>query len=151
MTYRERLRAPVSYWIIALAFGVSFATAVGFYLGPWVAVAAGLLTTGGIAAFLLTVGHVDVEVSDAGVRVRDAVLEWSYLGSVRVLDAVETRRRLGPDANAAAFVVQRPWIGEAVEIEVNDPADPHPYWLVSSRTPAGLAASVERARPQAAS
>ena len=54
-------------------------------------------------------------------------------------------------ADARAFVTQRPWLSESVQVTVDDAADPHPYWLVSSRRPAQLAAAIETARAQAAS
>lgn len=149
MTYRERLTAPPSYWIIAFFFGLTFVTAVGFYLGPWVAAAAGAVGVVGIAVVLLLIGRVDVLVGADGVRVGSSLLEWPYVGTVAVLDPAATRRRLGVDANAAAWVVQRPYIPGAVELTVVDQADPHPYWLVSSRNPAQFAAAIERARRDA--
>jgi len=35
--------------------------------------------------------------------------------------------------------VQRPWIGGAVQVLLDDPADPTPYWVVSTRHPVELA------------
>ena len=149
MTYRERLTAPASYWIIAYFFGLTFVTAVGLYLGPWVAVGAGIATVAGIAAALLLIGRTRVAVGAEGVRVGDSLLEWPYVGAVTVHDRVATRRRLGVDARATAWVVQRPYIAESVEVSVSDAADPHPYWLLSSRNPTQLAAAIERSRPGA--
>lgn len=146
MTYRERLSAPVAYWIIGLFFGITFVTAVGFYYGPWVAGSAGVLTTAGIAVALLLMGRTVLRVDADGVHVGEALLEWPYVGSVTVHDATATRDRLGVDANAAAWVVQRPYIPGSVELDVADAADPHPYWLVSSRNPAQFAAAIERTR-----
>lgn len=146
MTYRERLSAPPSYWIIASFFGLTFVSAVGLYLGPEVAVAAGVVTAIGITVVLLLLGRTEVRVGADGVRVGESLLEWPYVGAVTVLDRAATRRRLGVDASAAAWVVQRPYIDGAVEVVVADAADPHPYWLVSTRNPAQFAAAVERAR-----
>ena len=47
LVYSERLTAPLSYWVIGFVVGVSTVTAVGFYLGPLVAVFAGLVATAG--------------------------------------------------------------------------------------------------------
>lgn len=150
MTYREHLSAPASYWIIATTFGLTFVTAVGMYLGPGVALGASVLTAVGIAVALLLIGRPEVAVDADGVRVGESLLEWPYVGRVVVHDRAATRQRLGVDAHAAAWVVQRPYIAESVEIGVEDAADPHPYWLVSSRNPAQLAAAIERARSQVA-
>ena len=147
MTYRERLTTPVSWWIIALVVGLTFVTAVGFYLGPWVSVAAGVATAGVIAGQLGWLGRRTVQVEEGGVRVDRSLLDWHHVGRVQPLDAAQTRARMGTDADARAWVVQRPWLTEAVEIQVSDAADPHPYWLISSREPVLLAAAIEQARP----
>ena len=36
----------------------------------------------------------------------------------------------------------RPYLSRAVRIGIDDPADPTPYWLVSSRRPDRLAAAL---------
>lgn len=149
MTYRERLSAPASYWIIALFFGLTFVTAVGMRFGPWVAVSAAVITTVGIAVALILMSRTVIRVEEDGLHVGDAFLEWPYTGALTIRDRSATRDRLGVDANAAAWVVQRPYIDGSVEVEVQDAADPHPYWLVSTRNPAQLAAAIERVRRDA--
>ena len=54
------------------------------------------------------------------------------------LDAQGRREVLGVGAHPLAFVVQRPWIGGAVQVLLDDPADPTPYWLISTRHPIEL-------------
>ena len=51
------------------------------------------------------------------------------------LDAEETRRVHGVDADARAFLLTRPYLKRSVQVPVHDPADPTPYWLVSTRHP----------------
>ena len=146
MKYRERLFVPASWWLIGLFFSVSFVTAVGFYLGPIVAVVGGLATVLAVAVALLSYGHLSVEVGPSGLSAGDAWLDWEHAGKVRVLDESGTRARLGVAADRHGYLVTRPYVRSAVEIEVVDAADPHPYWLVSSRHPAHLAAAVESVR-----
>ena len=52
------------------------------------------------------------------------------------------REVLGVGAHPLAFVVQRPWIGGAVQVLLDDPADPTPYWVVSTRHPVELATAL---------
>nr|NLI51269.1 DUF3093 domain-containing protein [Propionibacterium sp.] len=144
--YEERLTAPASYWVIGLVVGVSTATAVGFYLGPWVAVAAGIAVAGGLVFALLALGHVRIVVDDRGLAVGAALLEWPYQGEAVALDPAAARDRLGAGADARAFVVARPYLPSAVLVPVVDAADPHPYWLVSSRNPRRLAAALAAGR-----
>jgi len=62
------------------------------------------------------------------------------------LDATGRRELLGPLADPLAFVVQRPWVPGAVQVMLDDPDDPTPYWVVSTRQPARLAAALLAAR-----
>ena len=42
---------------------------------------------------------------------------------------------LGRQLDPAAFVLHRPWVGPMFLLVLDDPDDPTPYWLVSSRHP----------------
>lgn len=149
MDYRERLNTPAWYWLVGVAIGASSIVAVGFWYGPWVAFGGGLVVTAAITVGLAWIGRTEVAVDAAGVRVGPSLLEWPWVGAVEVLDAETTRARLGVDADARAFTSQRPWLPESVVVTVEDAADPHPYWLISSRRPARLAAAIEASREQA--
>ena len=68
-----------------------------------------------------------------------------HVGDVVPLDAGGTRRLAGRDADARAYLLLRPYLQRAVRIGIDDPADPTPYWLVSTRRPDRLAAALRRA------
>lgn len=142
MNYSERLRVPGMWWVVGMFFGLTFVTAVGFYAGPMVAVVAGVVTAAGVAVALLRYGSVRVQVDADGLHAGRAVLEWPYAGDVTVHDRAATRSRLGAGADHAAWLLVRGFVPGSVEVSVNDPADPHPYWLVSSRDPAALAQAI---------
>ena len=69
----------------------------------------------------------------------------SALGRVRVLDRERMEALRGVEADVRAYLCQRGWVPGGVVVEVVDPEDPVPYWLISSRKPQGLAAALERA------
>ena len=46
------------------------------------------------------------------------------------------------DADARAYLLLRPYLKRAVRVEIADPADPTPYWLVATRHPETLAAAL---------
>src|ERR671918_546374 len=70
----------------------------------------------------------------------------AYLGPVWGIGAAAaTRRRSGVEADARAHLVLRPYVATSVEITLADPADPVPYWLVSSRRPEALASALTEA------
>jgi hypothetical protein len=64
---------------------------------------------------------------------------------VQALDREQTRSRLGPQADPAAHHVVRGWIGPSVMVRLANP-DPVPYWVVSTRRPAELAAAIRAAK-----
>lgn len=139
MHYRERLWAPASWWLIGLFFPVSFATAVGLTFGPAISLAGGGLVALLVAGGLLWYGSTAIVVDDDSLRVGPYRLEAEYLGEVQAHTAAQTRNRLGPDADRRALLVMRGYLPASVEIAIADAADPHPYWLVSTRRPDELA------------
>jgi hypothetical protein len=50
----------------------------------------------------------------------------------------------GVDADARAFLLLRPYLKRSLKVQVLDPADPTPYWLLSTRRPAKLAEALNR-------
>lgn len=147
MHYRERLRVPAIWWLTALFFAVSTMSAIGFYLGPEFAVVAGLVTVVAITAGLLAYGSVEIVVDSEGLLVGGSRLEWPYLGEVKVHDRKATQHRMGAGADPSAWLVHRGYLPGSVEITLADPLDPHPYWLVSSQDPQGLADAIQTHRP----
>lgn len=142
-TYRERLWAPASYWIIALLIGVSVAGALGFYFGPAAMLGLVAVTAVGIAVALVAYGSAVIEVSDEGLRAGGMRVPWPVVSGATALDRDQARERLGVSANAAAALLVRPYLTQAVEVGIADPDDPHPYWLIGTRHPRRLAAAVE--------
>jgi hypothetical protein len=95
------------------------------------------------AAGLLALGRIRIRLGDEReLHVDDAHLPLDAIAGVEVLDAQRRRDLLGLDADPLAFVIQRPWISGGVRIDLDDPADPTPYWFVSSRHPERLAAAL---------
>ena len=95
-----------------------------------------------LAALLVSYGSARVSVEGGWFRAGRARIEGVHLGEVAALDAEETRRVAGPEADARAYLLLRPYLKRAVRVEITDPADPAPYWLVSSRHPEDLARAV---------
>ncbi|ROS30868.1 DUF3093 domain-containing protein [Cellulomonas sp. PhB150] len=83
-----------------------------------------------------------VSVTDGELLAGDAHIPLTLLGEVRELDADELRAELGPRLDARAHLCTRGWIHRAVRVELVDPADPTPYWIVSTRHPDALAAAL---------
>lgn len=142
--FRERLSVPLSWWVLQTLFALSMIAAVGLYVGPVWGIGVGLACFGVMAA-VFSAASTLVTVSDTELRVGRAVLELAYVSECVALDQQATRHRGGPGANARAHLVLRPYVPTAVEVTLDDPADPVPYWLLGTRRPTDLAAAVTAA------
>ena len=144
MLFRERLTVPVMWWVLACLFSLSVLIAVGAYLGPAWGVGTSLATLL-VAAAIFGSASIVIRIDEQEIRVGRASIEHAYIAACRALSAEETRRRTGIEADARAHLVVRPYIKTAVEITLDDPEDPVPYWLVSTRRPQQLAAAMQGA------
>lgn len=104
-----------------------------------VVVGAGVLVAGLVAAWVTSPV---VEVVGADLRAGAACIPLRLLGEVRVLDRDGVREQMGPPWDPRAFACLRTWAGGGIRVEVLDPADPTPYWIVSSRRAGDLAAAL---------
>jgi Protein of unknown function (DUF3093) len=140
--YTERLTVAWWLWLPAIALVGLLAIEVSL-LGPTLGAFLPYLVLLPFATVLLwRLGRIRVAVEDDELFVDDARLPLRFVADATVLDAAAKRDLLGPYAEPYAFVIQRPWIPGAVQVHLNDPADPTPYWIVSSRHPAELAAAL---------
>jgi Protein of unknown function (DUF3093) len=140
--YAERLRLPWWMWLGGLAAAALLAVEV--WMGAdgvraWLPFVVLLPLA---AAALWWLGRIRVAVTDGELRGDDARLPAVYVSDAIPLDAAGRREVLGVGADPLAFVVQRPWVPGAVQVVLDDPADPTPYWVVSSRDPERLAAAI---------
>jgi hypothetical protein len=84
-------------------------------------------------------GRIRVAVTDTELQVDDARLPLKVVADAIPLTVEDKRLLLGQASDPLAFVIQRPWIAGAVQIMLDDPADPTPYWLISTRHPEEMA------------
>jgi hypothetical protein len=137
------LTVPWWSWPPAVLVGAILAAEIAMGsagLPAWVPFAAVLALT---LVLMVWLSRIRVAVTDTEFRVDDARLPLAVIADVVALDADGKREVLGVGAHPLAFVVQRPWIGGAVQIMLDDPADPTPFWVVSTRHPIELATAIE--------
>jgi hypothetical protein len=90
-----------------------------------------------------------VAVEDGFLRAGRARIEVALTGTPETLRGEDARTARGTGLDARAWTVLRGYDG-LVRVPLLDPADPAPYWVVSTRHPQELAAALERARSAAA-
>ncbi len=137
--YREPLGLPVRCGVQGTMLVATFWLAVVVAMP---ALAAWLVTAAMVAVLVFALwayGSPQLVVSDGTFRAGRAHIDAQFLGAAAALDAEQTRRAAGVDADARAYLVLRPYLKRAVKVEITDPADPAPYWLVGTRHPEDLA------------
>ncbi|SCL31131.1 Protein of unknown function [Micromonospora nigra] len=147
--HAERLFLP--WWLWLAGFAAATMLAVEVWMGApgvraWLPFV--VLLPGALAA-MLWLGRIRVSVRDGELWVDDARLPARFVADVIPLDAAGRREALGVGADPLAFVVQRPWVAGAVQVVLDDPADPTPFWVVSTRHPVELAEALLAARDAA--
>ncbi|NHC22938.1 DUF3093 domain-containing protein [Nocardioides sp. IC4_145] len=144
--YRERLHLPIHWWFFVWSMLGTFWLALAVAVPPvvlWVATGA---LVAAIVGPLLAWGSAVVAV-DAGVlRAGRAHIDVDLLGAVTALDRDATRLQAGQDADPRAHLLLRPYLARAVRVDIKDPQDPTPYWLISSRRPGRLALAITSGR-----
>jgi hypothetical protein len=127
--------APLGWALVAvLAVMAWLALAVVSTGAAWLA-AVVVLVAGAVA---LARTSPRVEVHGGELRAGAAHIPVTLLSRPRALDAAATRSELGPALDARAHLCLRGWVRTAVRVDVVDPQDPTPYWIVSTRRPDDL-------------
>jgi hypothetical protein len=102
-------------------------------------------------ALLAMVGLLLSATPTVGIRAGEFVagrahIPVTLLGEVTALTRDEMRRAAGTGLDARAHLCLRGWIHTGLRLDLVDPQDPTPYWLISSRHPERLLEAVEEHR-----
>lgn len=144
-SYRERLYPPIAVFILVIglamlvgvAYGAAYGAAWGWGFGM-------LLAAIGLSVLVAT--STRIHVDDRVVRVGRARLPLASVAGAWPLDrdAMQEARRHGDPRD---YLVLRAWSSRrGVSMPLDDPHDPHPRWIVTSRHPERLAEAVNQAR-----
>lgn len=143
VTYRERL-SPSLWLMLSAAICAPMAALVFTPFNTTLALVAGAVVGVGLVAFLVASSPV-VEVRDGWLRAGRAHIDTAFLGETRVHVGEDARNARGAGLHPRSWHVIRGGIDGIAVIDVTDPDDPTPSWVVSSRTPDRLVAAVRRA------
>jgi len=137
--FTEVLRPPI--WVLAFIYFM--------FLSLVIAIWAALDTTATMVAFAIATLAIPfisrsltsrIKVDQNELRIDQAHIELKYLGKVTVLDSNAMRLLRTRDADPAAFLAIKFWASKGIKIEINDPRDSTPYWLLTSKRGEKLAA-----------
>ncbi|MDL9936391.1 DUF3093 domain-containing protein [Gordonia sp. ABSL1-1] len=142
--FDERLYVPWWWWLAAAVVTgvVGHEIELSAHNSPW-----GLLGYAGTAvlcvAVLLSMSRTRIRVDhDRLLHADRARLPRSVIARAASVPATAKSAALGRQLDPAAYLVHRAWVKTMVLIVLDDPDDPTPYWLVSTRRPAQLLAAL---------
>jgi hypothetical protein len=141
-TYRERLW-PAPWVFIATALVIPASLLVFLPISLEAGIAVAIVLYGAIVGVLIGT-TATIEVTDDGFRAGRARIERRFVGAVTASTGAEATAERGVRLDARAWMLVRGWIPGVVRVELTDPADPTPYWLISSRRPEELAVALRR-------
>ncbi|GAA2049877.1 DUF3093 domain-containing protein [Williamsia deligens] len=142
--FSERLTVPLWWWgaglVVTGVLGYEIQLAarhatVSFIAYPLVAA---------LAAWLIwSMGRVQVRVAaDGELWANKAHLPASVIARTASIPETAKSAALGRQLDPAAYLMHRAWVKTMVLIVLDDPDDPTPYWLVSTRRPGELIAAL---------
>ena len=139
MRFREVIRAP--FWLLAFIYFlfISLVVAVWAAIGNQPAFMTWVFSTVLIVLIALK-SRLIIEVDENELRAGPAHIELKYLGQATALDNKDMGRLRTRDADPASFLIFRFWRSTGVKVEINDPRDQTPYWLITSKRNKELAA-----------
>ena len=138
--YRERLwPAPWVFLATALVMPASLLTFLPISIPAGIVSAIVLYAA---IVIVLVATTATIEVTSTTFRAGKAHIERRFIGGATAFDGTDATAERGVNLDARAWLLVRGWVSGAVKVEVNDPDDPTPYWLIASRHPDRLAAAL---------
>lgn len=137
---------PLWWWLPGMGLAALIALEVnqGIRVLPdWLAYAV-LLPVAAVA--LLALGRTEVRVV-AGAGETELWVGGAHLPTSAIARSAEIPRSaksaaLGRQLDPAAYVVHKAWVGPMILLVLDDPEDPTPYWLISTRQPEKVLAAL---------
>jgi hypothetical protein len=142
--YREKLwPAPWLFVVTALVIPASLLVFLPISIPVGMATAA-VLYLGSVG--LLILASPSIEVTSTELIAGKARLPLSLAGAVSAFTGEDAQLERGQHLDARAWLLIRGWVSPVVKVDVDDPNDPAPYWLVSTRRPDQLVEALIQAK-----
>ncbi len=136
---------PLWWWLAAavLTGVVGYEIQLSAHRAAWSWV--GYVAVGLLCVWMLwSLGRNTVRVTaDQELHAGRARLPRAVISRGATIPATAKSAALGRQLDPAAFLVHRAWVKTMVLLVLDDPDDPTPYWLVSTRDPAGVLAALD--------
>ena len=139
MIFKEVLRPPI--WVLAFIYFLllSLVIAIWAAFGSLLTIYTFIIATVALIYIAFKMRSI-ISITTEELRINNAHIDIKYLGKATVLDAAAMRLLRTRDANPAAYLAIKFWTPTGIKIELKDPQDPTPYWLITSKRGEEIAA-----------
>lgn len=145
--YRERVWA--SAWVfVATALVIPASVLVFLPINLTVGVIVAIVLYAACVGILLATAPV-IEVTDSHLVAGRARLPVRFIGEVAAYSGDDATLQRGQKLDARAWLMIRGWVDPIVKVDLTDPEDPTPYWVVSTRRPNAVLDAIATARKPA--
>ncbi len=141
MLYRERLW-PSPWVFLTTALVIPASLLVFLPISPIAGVAVAVLLYAAVVGVLVATTPT-IEVTADELRAGRARLPRAVIAAAEAHHGAEATAQRGVHLDARAWLLVRGWLPDLVRIDLADPDDPTPYWLVSTRNADALASALK--------
>ena len=147
--YSERQPVPFTWWIGAVGVVALISFQAQMQREMWMAVVAAVVCGGLAIWILLRLSRTTIEVvreadGEIWLHAGDAQLPASVVSRSLIVPPTAKQAAMGRQLDPAAYVVHKTWIPTMAMFVLDDPEDPTPYWLISTREPEELVEALGR-------
>jgi len=143
VTFREVLRPPI--WVLAFIYFLFISVVISVWAALDNRATLVTLAISTIALIWISITMTSEITFDGNLlKIDKANIEIKYLGKVTVLDKTAMRLLRTRDADPAAYLAIKFWEPKGLRIDLNDPRDKTPYWLITSKRGEEIAALLKR-------
>ncbi len=129
--FQEKLSWSWWLWSFAIFMAGSLSLAIWAALGI-----SGALIVSAIQLVILFIAEqkssLKITLTKGWLLVGPAAIERAFIHNFVPLDFKEFKRVRGVDADPASYLQIRFWVSNAIKIDLRDPKDRTPYWLIST-------------------
>jgi len=141
--FREVLRPPI--WVLAFIYFLFLSIVLSVWAALDTRATLVTLALSTIALIWISISMTSEITFDGEVlRIDKANIDLKYLGKATVLDKSAMRLLRTRDADPAAYLAIKFWEPRGLRIDLSDPRDKTPYWLVTSKRSEEIAALLNR-------
>jgi hypothetical protein len=129
--FQERMIWPIWLWLFLIFITGSIVLSIWAALGNIATIFAGVLLSLGLM-YAARASALWITVTKGWLLVGPAAIERAFIHNFQELDTNQFRSLRGVNANPAAYLELRFWVSRGLKIELRDPKDKTPYWLIST-------------------